>query len=125
MQRSLADLMREERQVMDWPLRAADAEFLFERWVEANPAAMRALEGHARYIGLKGMPVSTKYLVEWLRYETPIKVAPIPFEDRMGNRHEFRVNNTHTPLLGRYLKRRNPELRVTMRRSMHDGEVAA
>lgn len=125
MQRSFADLLRDERQVMDWPLRAADSEWLFDRWVELNPRALAAMEGHARHIDQRGMVVSTKYLVEWLRYETSIKPTPVPFFDRAGNRHEFRFNNNHTALLGRLLKSRNPQMRVTMRRSMHDGEEAA
>lgn len=119
----LRSVMRQER--LSYPLSVQDSERLFGVWRDANPSAMRALEGHARYLGVKGMVVSAKYLVEWLRYETTIKPVPVPFYDHQGRRHEFRFNNNHTALLGRHLKAKYPELRVTMRQSAHDEEVAA
>ena len=106
------------------PLTPEERAELFGLWVEQNPVAMSWMEGKALSLAARGVPrVSTKYLVEALRYETGIKPAPCAFWDLDGNRHEFSVNNDHTALLARWLLARHPGLPIERRRSRNDEEA--
>lgn len=92
---------------------------LFEAFAEANPGAIRAMEAKAVSLDKRGLHVSAKYLVEWLRYESGIRINRVRYETPRGTR-SFALNNVITPYLARWLKERHPEMRIEIRRG-HDG----
>ncbi len=115
--------MREEREyVYSMPLKIADRRYLFEEWCEKNPKALREIELTALAIDAHGMRVSTKYLIEKQRYEGTVKLVGVPFFDDQGHEHEYAINNSDSPLLARWLLRRNPDMRIELRASMFDKE---
>lgn len=108
------------------PLTPDERAELFGLWVQTNPEATAWMEAKALDLAARGVPrVSTKYLVEALRYETEIRPTPCVFWDVEGNRHEFSVNNDHTALLARWLLARHPGLPIERRRSRNDEEAVA
>ena len=56
------------------------------------------------------------------RYEGHASLVGVPWQDERGHRHTYKVNNDHTALLGRWLLKRHPFMRVERRRSRFDGE---
>lgn len=113
---------REREFVFPVPLKAASYRALFDEWCRVNPKAAHEIELTALAIDRRGMQVSAKYLIERTRYESACKLVPVPYIDQYGTRHEYSINNSVTPLLGRWLLSRNPELRIETRKSMFDGK---
>ena len=119
-------VVREERRMrLPLPLRARDRRALFEEWCRLNPRALREIELAARSIDARGLRVSTKYLIERQRYEGTARLVPVPFVDGAGSEHAYRINNSDSSLLARWLLERNPGMRIELRRSMFDGGEAA
>lgn len=106
-----------------YPLAAEDRRELFARWVEANAEAVAEMEGWALEIAASGEPVAAQRLIERERWEGAARIVPVAYTDADGKTRRFRLNHNDRALLGRYLKARHPEMRVTMRRSMFDGEA--
>ena len=104
------------------PLEAEDIAELFKRWCELNPQALRDMELTAIAIDARGMRVSAKYLIEKQRYEGRCKLVPVPYTDQNGMQHAYGINNTHTPLIARWLLERHPDMRIVTSRSMFDKE---
>lgn len=75
----------------------------FTEWVERNPNAMRAMYRKAIDLAYRGKRVSAKYLVEWLRYDADVSLSP-------NKEADWKVPNEFTPLVARYLVRRNQGL---------------
>lgn len=107
------------------PLSARDREELFAQWCKSNPGALHEMEQHAILMDFEGRTVSTKYLVECQRYEGRSSLVAVPFEDTRGKLHNYKINNSDTSLLARWLLKRHPKLRIEVRRSMFDGRGAA
>lgn len=103
-----------------WPLSAGDRREMFSLWCEANPEALFEMEMAAVIIAGSGRRVSAKYLVERQRYEGSARLVAVPFADASGERHEYAINNSDTPLLARWLLSRHPGMDVEVRRSMFD-----
>lgn len=108
------------------PLSVTDRRELFALWCERNAMLLAIIETKALQLAADGHKrISTKYLVEWARYELPhIKAEPIPFEDEYGRTHSYSINNSDTAALGRWLLERHPDLPIDCRKSVLD-EVAA
>ena len=102
------------------PLKVKDHRELFDEWVKLNPDAMRDIELTALSIDSRGMRVSTKYLIEKLRYEGHVKLNPVTFYDEHGNAHTYGVCNTITPLLARWLLDKHPDMNIWVKRSIFD-----
>lgn len=118
----LEAVVREERgKLRPVPLRAQDQVELFEEWVRLNPEAMREMELTALAIDARGVRVSTKYLIEKLRYEGASRLTPVTFYDCQGNKHTYSTCNAFTPIMARWLLARHPGMRVVTARSMFDG----
>ena len=99
------------------PLTHEDREDLFRQWRELNLQLWHAIERHALWLYEKGHKrISTKYLVEWARYEYPIKAKGVPFTDHNGKSHVYCINNNDTALMGRLLLELHPELPIETRR---------
>lgn len=102
------------------PLKAESYRALFDAWCDANPKAIREIEMTAVAIDARGFRVSTKYLIERLRYEGRSKLVAVPYVDQHGCEHRYSINNTVTALLGRWLLDRHPDMRIEQRKSMFD-----
>lgn len=102
------------------PLEIAERMELFDRWVEANPDAVSEMEAWAVEIGSSGQPVSVQRLFERKRWDGSPIVA-VPYTDCNGRAHRYSINHNDRSLFGRWLQKRHPELRVSVRRSMFDG----
>lgn len=102
------------------PLSPEDQEDLYQQWKTLNPMQVEEIEQAALYINSLGKRVSTKYLVEKQRYESLTPIVGVPFTDIYGNVHEFKINNTHTPLIARDLLEKYPFLNIETRTSGHD-----
>lgn len=108
------------------PLSVRDRRELFAEWCERNPRMLAAIEAKALGLAAAGhRRISTQYLVEWARYELPIKAEPVPFEDEDGNLRRYGVNNSDCAALARWLLEQHPELPIECRRSALDEGVAA
>lgn len=119
----LEKVMRDERRhVYPMPLKAADRRALFNRWCELNPKALREIELTALAINVRGLRVSTKYLIEKQRYEGRVKLVGVPFFDDSGVEHTYGINNSDSSLLARWLLERHPSMRIELRKSMFDKE---
>lgn len=112
----------ERRHVCPLPLRVADRRALFGEWLEANPRAVREIELTALAIDARGMRVSTKYLIEKQRYEGTSGLTGVPFVDGEGAEHTYKINNSDSSLLARWLLGRHPGMRIELRESMFDEE---
>lgn len=100
----------------DNPLTQDDRLDLFRQWRELNPQLWYAMERHAMWLYEKGhRRISTKYLIEWARYELSIKAKGVPFTDRYGKEHVYGINNNDTALMGRLLLELHPELPIETR----------
>lgn len=115
-----AVIAQERAAIYPVPLKAKSYSELFTSWVEVNPDVMHEMEMVALSIDTRGMRVSTKYLIERMRYESRKSVVKVPFIDQYGVTHEYVINNTVTPLIGRWLLERHPEMRIEIRKSMFD-----
>lgn len=108
-----------------YPLSIADRRALFSEWCDRNGDLLVAIEEKALSLADAGhRRISTQYLIEWARYELPIKAEPVPYEDADGNVRRYGINNSDCAALGRWLLERHPELPIECRRSVLD-EVAA
>ena len=106
------------------PLTAEARWELFGAWCELNPALLRSIERHAVDMWRAGHKrISAKYLVEWARYEVPIESKGIPFVDNSGKVRFYRICNTDTPALGRWLKMRHPDMPVYTKPSVLDDDA--
>lgn len=118
---TVESVMAQERAVeFPVPLKAESYRALFGAWVKANPKAIRELEMTALAIDARGLRVSTKYLIERLRYEGRSKLVAVPYVDQFGIEHRYCINNNVTALLGRWLIERHPDMRIEHRKSMFD-----
>lgn len=107
------------------PLSVRDRRELFALWCERNPELLSRIEQKALQLAAMGhRRISVQYLVEWARYELPIRAVAVPYEDERGNIRRYGVNNTDVAALARWLLDRHPELPIECRRSVLD-EVAA
>lgn len=102
------------------PLSESDRQELFEMWCAANEEALAEIEATACKIAARGGKVSSKYLVEKQRYEGTAPLQSVPFQDVYGNVHDYKVNNTDTPLLARYLKAKYPTMKIELRRRQNE-----
>lgn len=68
----------------------------------------------------RGSRVSTKYLIERMRYEGRSKLVAVPYVDQYGVEHDYCINNTITPLMARWLLSLHPEMRIVTHKSMFD-----
>lgn len=116
-----AVIAQEYDMVYPIPLKAKSYIELFAAWIRANPQAAHEMESVARAIDAQGLRVSAKYLIERQRYEGRTPLVAVPYMDQYGAVHDYMINNTITPLLARWLKERNPEMCIEMRKSMFDG----
>lgn len=121
--RPIEAVMRDER-LRTYPrkLRAQDVEELFDEWCRLNADALAEMELLALALDMGGKTVSAKYLVEKQRYEGHASLVGVPWQDERGHRHTYTINNDHTALLGRWLLKRHPFMRVERRRSRFDRE---
>lgn len=123
--RPLEAVMREERaRAYPVPLRAEDRKELFREWCGMNPKALREIELTAIAIDARGLRVSTKYLIEKQRYEGSCPLVGVPFIDGNGTEHVYKINNSDSALMARWLLDRHPGMRVELRKSMFDKEKA-
>lgn len=107
------------------PLSVTDRRELFALWCERNPTLLALIEAKAVRLASAGHKrISTKYLVEWARYELYVEAVPVPFEDEHGRTHTYSINNSDTAALARWLLERHPDMPIDRRRSVLD-EVAA
>lgn len=83
---------------------------------------MREIELTALAIDARGMRVSTKYLIEKQRYEGTSGLTGVPFLDGEGAEHTYKINNSDSSLLARWLLGRHPGMRIELRESMFDEE---
>lgn len=108
-----------------YPLSVQDRRELFADWCHLNETLLQAIETKAlRLAALGHRRISTQYLVEWARYELPIKSQPVPYYDADGIARYYGINNSDCAALGRYLRKKYPDLPIECRRSILD-EVAA
>ena len=108
-------VMAQERSfVFPVPLKAESYRELFNEWLRVNPKAAHEIELTALAIHRRGLRVSTKYLIERTRYESAYRLVAVPYTDH------YSINNTITPLLGRWLLDMHPDLRIEIRKSMFD-----
>ena len=112
-------VMYEERRYR-YPLEPNAVRELWNVWRSMNRVAMRYIEDQARIIDWQGKRVSAKYLVEKLRYESGIKLNAVSFTDTDGKEHMYGVSNTLTHFIGSWLKSRNPDLNIEVKRSRFD-----
>ncbi len=117
-----AVIAQERAFVFPVPLKAASYRALFEEWCRVNPKVTHEIELTALAIHRRGLKVSTKYLIERTRYESPYKLVAVPYVDQYGVTHHYSINNTVTPLLARWLLELHPDLRIETRKSMFDGK---
>lgn len=122
--KDVATVIYEERGFRPWPLRAADRKYFFDEWCKLNAEALLEMETWALEISWRGMTVSTKYLIEKCRYEGTAHLTGVPFFDMNGKQHLYAINNSDSALLARWLKSRHPNIRIDLRKSMYDEEVA-
>lgn len=115
-----AVIAQERATVCPVPLKVESYVALFAAWLDANPKAAHEIEAVALAINVRGLNVSTKYLIERQRYEGRTRLVPIPYVDQYGNTHHYSINNTITPLLARWLLELHPDLRIELRKSMFD-----
>lgn len=90
----------------------------FEAWERSNPCMLLSIIGHAKLLASEGCPrISTKYLLEWARYET---------HEHAEHHDEYVINNDFSAPLARYLVAMEPSLAplIDVRRSKVD-EVGA
>ena len=108
------------------PLSVTDRRALFAEWCELNGELLSRIEQKALALAAMGhRRISVQYLVEWARYELPIRAVAVPYEDTDGNIRRYGVNNSDCVALGRWLLERHPELPIECRRSVLDEGVAA
>ncbi len=110
-----------QEKVYSQPLAVQETLELFHRWVAKNPRPMQYIEDQALALRERRLPIATKYLIEKLRYESGLKVVPVPYTDIYGTPHNYRISNDITPLLGRWLARKYPQLRVAKKKCRFDG----
>lgn len=115
-----AVIAQERAAIYPVPLKAASYRELFAAWIEANPKTMHDIELTALSINARGMRVSTKYLIEKQRYEGRYRLQAVPYVDQYGITHHYSINNTITPLMGRWLLEKYPDLRIEIRKSIFD-----
>ena len=96
-------------------------EALFDEWMRRNPGAIQVIELWAIDYDRRGLRVSTKLLVEKIRYDWPHKTHGVPFVDARGRQRTYSVNNNDTAVMARWLLRRHPGLRIETRESELDG----
>lgn len=100
----------------EFPLGTQDREELFRQWRELNPGLWEDIVSHALWLRERGhRRISTKYLVEWARYEHPARAVGVPFVDQNGVGHVYRINNNDTALMGRLLLKLYPDLPIETR----------
>lgn len=108
------------------PLSVTDRRTLFAEWCEANPELLSRIEQKALQLAAMGhRRISVQYIVEWARYELPVRAVPVPYEDERGNIRRYGINNTDVAALARWLLDHHPELPIECRRSVLDEGVAA
>lgn len=98
------------------PLTQEDRAELYEEWKQRNPGVWAEIVTWAVEINASGRRVSTKYLVEKARYESRHHIEPVPFLDVYGNEHEYKINNTDTPLMARDLLAFFPDMNIELRK---------
>lgn len=104
------------------PLSVADRRSLFAEWCKRNPEMLEAMEQKALALAYAGhRRISVQYIVEWARYELPIKAIAVPYEDTEGKLRHYGINNTDCAALGRLLKERHPDMPIELRKSILDG----
>lgn len=105
-----------------YPLSVTDRRELFAEWCRRNPEMLDAMEQKALALAYAGHKrISVQYIVEWSRYELPVKAVAVPFEDTDGNIRHYGINNTDVAALGRWLLSKHPDLPIECRRSKLDG----
>ena len=108
------------------PLSVADRRSLFAEWCKRNPEMLEAIEQKALALAYAGhRRISVQYIVEWARYELPIRAVAVPYDDERGNIRRYGINNTDVAALARWLLDHHPELPIECRRSVLDEGVAA
>jgi len=108
-----------------YPLSVRDRQALFAEWCERNPELLSRIEQKALQLAAMGhRRISVQYLVEWARYEVPVKAVAVPYEDTDGRLRRFGINNTDVAALARWLLDHHPELPIERRRSVLDGVAA-
>lgn len=87
----------------------------FAEWARRNPEAWSALWAKAREMAWRHQYVSTNYLINWLRFDTYIRISGT-------DGRAFKAPNTYAAILGRYFKE-DPSLAPYVRcnSSMYDG----
>ena len=98
-----------------------DQRHLFGKWLEANPEAVKEMEDWALMLDMMGKKVSVQYLFEKQRYEGSAILHPVPFHVVGGEVRRYGCNHNDRALLGRWLKRRHPDMNVSLRKSKFDG----
>ena len=72
------------------PLSVTDRRTLFAEWCELNGEMLSRIEQKALALAAMGhRRISTQYLVEWARYELPIRAVAVPYEDEALSFQEF------------------------------------
>lgn len=104
----------------EYPLSPESVIDLWQEWKNKNPLAMHWFYTQARGFYYRGARVSSKYLIEKLRYESGLRIESVPFIDNYGVLHTFGISNTLTPFIGRWLKGRIPELDIQLNKSRFD-----
>lgn len=94
-----AVIAQERAFVFPVPLKAESYRELFNEWLRVNPKAAHEIELTALAIHRRGLRVSTKYLIERVRYESAYRLVAVPYTDQHGITHHYSINNTVTPLL--------------------------
>lgn len=90
----------------------------FELWRKANPLVANDILEHARLLMMGGSPrVSSKYLIEWARYELPARISGVD---------EYAINSDFSAPLARWLISKDQRLAslIDVRRSKVDGVSA-
>lgn len=73
-----AVIAQERAFVFPVPLKAESYRELFNEWLRVNPKAAHEIESTALAIHRRGLRVSTKYLIERVRYESAYRLVACP-----------------------------------------------
>ena len=91
-----AVIAQERAFVFPVPLKAESYRELFNEWLRVNPKAAHEIELTALAIHRRGLRVSTKYLIERVRYESAYRLVAVPYTDQHGITHHY-ASTTQLP----------------------------
>lgn len=102
------------------PLLKDELRDLWEEWKKRNPQAVSWLYNEAKASYWYGKRVSSKYLIEKLRYESGIDINPVIYFDQKGNEHKYAISNDLTHFIAVWLKDLMPSLDIVIKYSRFD-----